>query len=121
MKKNKIYVKDLRFRKSFINYIVIPINSNIIPDMTPIAYSRTVILIFSLTPLFVLNNTASPTPAPTNSPAIIVPTDIIFSKYICVIITDEAQFGIKPIKPDIIGPNIGLSSIKLAMVSSPIK
>ena len=92
-----------------------------IPETTPIPYKRTVILMFSLIPLFVLNNTASPTPAPTNKPAIIVPTEMIFSKYICVIITDEAQFGIRPINPEMIGPNIGLSSINEAIVSSPIK
>ena len=101
-------------------YIFNPISSNIIPDITPIAYNKIVIFIFSFMPLLVLNNTANPTPAPTSKPAIIVPTDIIFSKYICVMITEDAQFGINPIAPDIIGPSIGLSNIKDAIVSSPI-
>ena len=67
-----------------------------------------------------LNNTTSPTPAPTNNPDNIVETFIIFSKYNLVNITDEAQFGINPINPAIIGPNIGLLVTNVAIASSPI-
>ena len=101
-------------------YILNPIISNIIPDNTPITYNIVTIFMFCLIPLFVLNNTASPTPAPTNVPEIIVEIEITFSKYICVNITDDAQFGIKPINPDKIGPNIGLFCKKLEICSSPI-
>ena len=76
---------------------------------------------FSFSFLFVLNSTASPTPAPVNNPAIILPADIKFSKYIFVIITDAAQFGINPINPAITGPNIFLFNNKFEMFSSPIK
>ena len=89
--------------------------------MTPIAYKIPTIFKFSFIPLFILNKTASPTPAPTNNPEIKVATDIISFKYICVIITDDAQLGINPISPDIIGPIIGLFCKKFAIVSSPIK
>ena len=84
-----------------------PINSKAIPEITPIIYNNETILMFCLIPLFVLNNTASPTPALTKVPEIIVDIEITFSKYICVKITDAAQFGINPINPDNIGPNIG--------------
>ena len=83
-------------------YIVIPSNSMIIPEMVPIVYNRATIPMFSFSLLFVLNKTASPTPAPVNSPAIMLPSEITFSKYIFVIITDAAQFGIKPINDVII-------------------
>ena len=102
-------------------YNVIPIKSIIIPEITPIAYNITNIPIFSFILLFVLNNTASPTPAPVNSPDIILPSEITFSKYIFVIITDAAQFGISPISDDINGPITGLFNIQLAIVSSPTK
>ena len=90
------------------HYIFIPINSNIIPAITPILYKIPTILKFSFNPLLILNNTANPTPAPVNSPAIKLDTDITFSKYMFVKITDAAQFGIRPINPAIIGPIIGL-------------
>ena len=80
----------------------------IIPEIAPIVYNKATIPIFSFSLLFVLNNTASPTPAPVNNPAIILPSEITFSKYIFVIITDAAQFGINPINDVIIGPIIGL-------------
>ena len=102
-------------------YIVNPIKSITIPEITPIAYNKTTIPIFSFILLFVLNNTASPTPAPVNNPDIILPSEITFSKYIFVIITDAAQFGIKPINEAIIGPTTGLFSIQPAIVSSPTK
>ena len=38
-----------------------------------------------------------------------------------VIITDDAQFGIKPTIPAIIGPRSGTPLNKLAIASSPIK
>ena len=51
----------------------------------------------------------------------VLTTDITFCKYIFVIITDAAQFGINPINAEIIGPSIGLSNNKFAIFSSPIK
>ena len=104
-----------------IYYNAIPIKSIIIPEITPIAYNKTTIPIFSFILLFVLNNTASPTPAPVNNPDIILPSDITFSKYIFVIITDAAQFGINPISDVISGPITGLFNIQIAIVSSPTK
>ena len=68
-----------------------------------------------------MNRTANPTPAPVNNPAIKLETDITFSKYIFVIITDDAQFGINPINAAIIGPIIGLFNNRCAMFSSPTK
>ena len=56
-------------------------NSIKIPDITPIAYNKHVIFKFSFKFLLVLNNTKSPTPAPTKRPDIIVPTLITFSRY----------------------------------------
>ena len=76
---------------------------------------------FSFSLLFVLNSIASPTPAPVNSPDIRLPSEIMFSKYIFVIITDDAQLGISPISDDIIGPISGLFNSQLAIISSPIK
>ena len=96
-------------------------SSKNIPEITPIEYNNTKIFKLSFIPLLVLNNTANPTPAPTRSPEIKVEAVIKFSKYICVNITDAAQFGISPIKPAITGPIIGLFSAKLAIASSPIK
>ena len=59
-----------------------PINSIIIPDIAPITYNNATIPIFSFNLLFVLNKTASPTPAPVNNPEIKLPSEITFSKYI---------------------------------------
>ena len=59
--------------------------------------------------------------SPTSNPEIIVAADITFSKYICVNITEDAQFGINPIIPAITGPNIGWFLKNPAIVSSPIK
>ena len=56
--------------------------------------------------LFVLNKIISPTPAPVKSPAISEAPLIMFCIYKFVIITDAAQFGIKPIKLEIAGPRI---------------
>ena len=93
----------------------------IIPAITPILYNRAAIFIFCLIPLLVLNNTANPTPAPTNNPEIAVAKEITFSKYICVKITDDAQFGISPMIPARIGPNIGWFCKNPEIRSSPIK
>ena len=71
--------------------------------------------------LFVLNNTASPTPAPVSNPDIMLAADITFSRYIFVKITDAAQFGIRPIRLATIGPKIFWFNSKLAIFSSPIK
>ena len=101
--------------------MLIFIACKIIPDIVPIKYNNPTIFTFSFQFLFVLNNIASPTPAPVNNPAIILPTEITFSKYKFVKITDAAQFGIRPIKAAIAGPIIDLFKIQLAIVSSPTK
>ena len=61
---------------------------------------------FSLKFLFVLNNTNSPTPAFTATPDINTGIAITFSTNNSVNITDDAQFGINPTNPAIIGPNM---------------
>ena len=91
------------------------------PHITPIKYSVIVIVIFSFKFLFDLYRIRIPTPDPTSRPAIIVPKLIRFDKYNSVIITELAQFGIRPIKQEIATPKIGRSKIRLATVSSPIK
>ena len=90
------------------------------PAKTPIKYKIPTIFIFSFTFLFVLNNTNSPTPAFTATPDINTGIDITLLINNSVKITDEAQFGINPIKPATIGPNITFLLIKCAIVSSPI-
>lgn len=75
---------------------------------------------FSFIFLFVLNNTSSPTPAFTATPDIKTGIDITFSTNSSVNITDDAQFGINPISPAIIGPNTRFWLIKFAIASSPI-
>ena len=60
-----------------------------------------------------------PTPAFTNSPPIIIAKLKTPDKYNSVNITEEAQFGIKPISPPISVPNIGLFSISPPNLSSP--
>ena len=89
-----------------IIYRFSPISSNIIPEIAPIKYTIKTIFIFSFMFLFVLNNTASPTPAPVSKPDIMLAADITFSRYIFVKITDAAQFGIRPIRLATIGPKI---------------
>ena len=84
-------------------------------------YKIAVIFIFSFKFLFTLNNTSNPTPAFASNPAIKIEAVIKFSTYNLVIITEDAQFGIKPINPAITGPKILLFIIKLDNVSSPIK
>ena len=89
--------------------------------MIPIKYINPTIIIFSfICFLFVLNNTNKPTPAPVNNPAISDAILITFSIYKLVIITDAAQFGIKPIKLEIIGPKKILFFINVSIVCSPI-
>ena len=82
-------------------------------------YNKITILAFSFIFLFTLNNINNPTPAPTSSPESIVASVITFPKYNCVNITDEAQFGINPTNPAIVGPSSQLLSIKLDKASSP--
>ena len=62
------------------------------------------IMKFSFFTLFTLNKIKIPIPEFTNKPAIIPPTLMIFPRYNCVNMTEEAQFGIKPIKLVIKGP-----------------
>ena len=69
--------------------------------------------------LFILNSISNPAPDPTNRPAINDPKFIIPDRYNSVIITEEAQFGIKPINDAITGSKIELSDIKFFNVSSP--
>lgn len=103
------------------SYIVNPHSCNTTPTITPIAYNKTTILVFSFMFLFTLNKTNIPNPAFTSNPASIVAILITFVKYNFVRITDDAQFGINPINPAIIGPNTGLFSIKFDKLSSPTK
>ena len=91
------------------------------PEIAPTTYNIPKIVRFSFFTLFTLNSINMPIPELTSNPAIIEPTVIIFSKYNCVNITDDAQFGIKPTKLDITGPNIGTFNIKCAIFSSPIR
>ena len=76
---------------------------------------------FSFTFLFVLNNTNVPTPAFTKTPVINIGIEIIFSINNSVNITDDAQFGINPISPAIIGPKMKLLLITFEIVSSPTR
>ena len=62
-----------------------------------------------------LNKTNKPTPAPASSPDIILPKLIKPDKYNSLIITDAAQFGIKPIREANKCDNKGLLSKKLAI------
>ena len=75
---------------------------------------------FSLIFLFTLNNTIKPSPELTSNPPINVPIPIIFPVNNSVSITDDAQFGIKPIKHASIGANNLLFDIKFDILSSPI-
>ena len=97
------------------------IKSITIPQTTPITYNNPNILKFSFTFLFTLNNIKIPIPEPTSKPPIIEPILIIFSKYNFVSITEPAQFGISPTRPDIIGPIIGIFNIKFDSYSSTKK
>ena len=72
--------------------------SNNTPKITPIKYIVESINIFSFLFLFVLNNTNIPIPAPVKSPDIKDANEIALLKNNSVSITDEAQFGISPIK-----------------------
>ena len=83
-------------------------------------YNIETIFIFSFKFLFILNNTISPSPEFTSSPPINVPNPITLLTNSSVSITDDAQFGISPISPAIIGPSIGLFKISPARVSFPI-
>ena len=67
-----------RKKEMMANSNLIPINCSIIPETTPIVNNIPAILIFSFIPLFILNKTANPTPAPTSKPEIIVATGITF-------------------------------------------
>ena len=60
--------------------------------------------IFCFKFLFILNNTNRPVPAFANKPPINEPKLMIFDRYNSVILTDEAQFGIRPISAATIGP-----------------
>ena len=74
---------------------------------------------FSFHLLFVRNKTKSPTPAPTSSPEIIEPKSRIPPRYIWVIRTDAAQFGINPTIAANTGPNIAWLDKNSEIRSSP--
>ena len=57
-------------------------------------------MIFSFRFLFALKSTASPTPAPVQSPPTAVPKEMLPLAYSSVIITDAAQLGIRPTRAD---------------------
>ena len=97
------------------------IKSIINPDIIPIKYNSPAIVKFCFICLFDLNNTKIPIPEPTNNPAIIEPRLIKFDKYNSVIITEPAQFGIKPNNADTNIPTKGTLAIAFEMFSSPIK
>ena len=94
--------------------------SKISPDITPIAYNSPIIFRFSFLFSFVLNNTNNPTPAFTHNPEINIGIDITFSTNNSVNTTDDAQFGINPIIPATIGPNIIFLLTIFARFSWPI-
>ena len=92
---------------------------NNIPDNTAIKYNVTNILIFSIISLLDLNNTSNATPLPVNNPDIQEDKLIILFIYNSVIITDEPQLGINPIKLVKNTDNILLLLNKLSNNSSP--
>ena len=69
--------------------------------------------------LFDLNNIIIATPLPVSNPAIVDDSDSMLFKYNSVITTDDAQFGINPIKLVKNGVNILLLLNKLLNNSSP--
>ena len=79
-------------------------NINIIPDMTLIVYNKPKIIKFSFKFLLYLNSTNKAIPLLTKSPEINEPNDIALFKNSSVIITLEAQLGIRPIKLITNGP-----------------
>ena len=87
-------------------YIIIFSNSKINPDITPSAYNKHIINIFSLIFLFSLNNTISAVPLPVNKPAINENKLMALFKYNSVNIILAPQLGISPIKLVINGPSI---------------
>ena len=75
---------------------------------------------FSRRRLFVLNSTSRPSPEPESSPASAGPAPIMPSIYRCVIMTDEAQFGIRPMSAAAASPSTGSESSQPETVFSPI-
>jgi len=71
--------------------------------------------------LLSLRRTMSPTPAPVLKPAMAEPKLRLPDKYSCVIIIDDAQFGINPISAATAGCNMLSLSSTLERFSSPIK
>ena len=111
----------LNKKDAFLMHLFYAIKSIIIPQIIPIANSIPSILKFSLVFLFILNSTRIPIPEPTSKPLIIALKLITFLRYNCVNITDPAQFGIKPTRPEIIGPTTGKFNTSFDIFSSPIK
>ena len=66
------------------------------PKRIPTARRSPTMKKFSLSLLFTLKSTSSPTPALENRPAIITPTEIIPSAQSVERTTEAAQFGIRP-------------------------
>ena len=83
-------------------------------------YRPNTIFIFSFWLWFTLNSTSNPTPAFTSNPPIIIGNENIFDKYSSVKATDDAQFGISPIRHAINILNIGSFAVREYSVSSPI-
>lgn len=100
----------------FIVYIIFII----IPQTLENNININKIMMFSLIFLFCLNNINNPNPEPVRSPEMQLPKGIIFSRYNCVIITLDAQLGIKPIRLDIMGLNILLLLMNVVNVSLSI-
>ena len=87
---------DTFFKISIVSsYISI---STIIPISTPTKYIIDRIVMFSFMFLLFLNYSNMPSPLPVKSPLKSVPIVIRLDKYNSVIITLDAQLGIRPIK-----------------------
>ena len=81
---------------NYMNICAEKMRSAIIPKTTPLASIIPTIMRFSLGRLLIFIRIRSPTPAPENSPAIMVPTVIIPFVQRVVRPTETAQFGINP-------------------------
>ena len=89
------------------------------PNETPIIKTKNAINTFFFIGRLTLNNISIPTPLPTKRPDKQEPKLIALERYISVIITLEAQFGIRPTTPAKIGAKILFLSNSFARISSP--
>ena len=90
------------------------------PKMTPERYTMDNIKRFCFVFLFVLNRRRIPTPEPARRPERTTPRGARPERYTSVRITDEAQFGMRPISAEAKYEKIDFSPRKLARVSEPI-